>query len=82
MKFETKFGIGEIVHYTLLGHPAAKHDELLEVVCISFGKGSMTYHCRYPKGNVGCFEECELIGDDDFNQETGKYDYDIKGQDD
>lgn len=79
MKFETKFGLGEIVYYTRNAHENAKHDEFLEVMAIVFDKNGVTYHCRYPQGITVGFAECDLVGDPDFNQETGKYDYDITG---
>lgn len=79
MRFETKFGLGEIVYYTRRSHGKAKHDEFLEVIAITFDKNGVTYHCRYPKGITTGFAECDLIGDPEFNQKTGKYDYDIAG---
>jgi len=79
MKFETKFGLGEIVYYTRLGHKTAKHDEFLEVVGIVFDKNGVSYHCRYPQGITAVFAEEELIGDPDFDQDKGQYDYDITG---
>lgn len=79
MKFECKFGIGEIVYHTRLGHSKAQHDEFLEVIAITFDNRGVFYHCRYPNGIVGHFSENELIGDPDYNQETGGYDYDVTG---
>ena len=79
MNFVTKFGLGEIVYHTLLGHGKAKHDEFLEVVAITFDKCGVRYSCRYPKGLIGVFAECELIGDPDFDQNTGSYKRDITG---
>lgn len=74
MKFESKFGVGEIVYYSLHNHENAKHDEFLEVVCIAFGKsGEIGYHCRWPGGHVGHFSESELHGDENFDQEAGCY---------
>lgn len=79
MLFNTKFGLGEIVYYTRSGHKKALHDDFLEVIAITFDKNSVTYHCRYPQGITVGFAECDLVGDPDFNQETGKYYYDITG---
>ena len=86
MKFETKFGLGEIVYYTRSGHKTARHDqftarhdELLEVVAIAFDKNGVSYYCRYPQGITTAFTEGELIGDPDFDQDKGQYDYDITG---
>lgn len=73
MKFETKFGLGEIVYYTRFNHKNAKHDEFLEVVAITFEKRTVTYHCRFPQGITVGFKECDLIGDSDFDQELGEY---------
>jgi|TARA_R110002072_G_scaffold296457_2_gene468332 hypothetical protein len=77
MKFETEFGLGEIVYYSRRGHEKAKHDEFLEVIAITFDKNGTTYHCRYPQGITVAFTEHDLTGDPDFNQDEGKYDYDI-----
>lgn len=73
MKFESKFGLCEIVYHTLDGRRGAKHDEFLEVVGVLFGKQGVTYACRYPLGLIGHFTECELDGDPDFNQNAGAY---------
>ena len=77
MIFETKFGLGEIVHYCRLGHKSAQHDEFLEVIAITFDKNAVTYFCRYPLGLVAAFVESDLSGDPDFDQEVGAYDYDL-----
>ena len=78
MKFDTKFGIGEIVYYTRMGHPKAQHDSFLEVVAISITRDHVTYCCRYDTGIVSVFTEKDLIGDEEFNQETGEYPYNIE----
>lgn len=76
MKFESKFGIGEIVAY----EPHQRNDKeytpndaLLEVQGVYFGMdGKIEYICRYPATGVTTgFSECQLIGDPDFSQETG-----------
>lgn len=75
MKFESKFGIGEIVAYE--PHDRGKPSgEFLEVQAVSFDIGGcINYLCRYPRTGVTVyFHECQLIGDPDFNQETGYLD--------
>ncbi len=78
MKFESKFGLGEIVHNTLRGHKKAEHDDYLEVINVGFSKVGVVYSCRYPSGIIAHFSEYDLTGDPDFNQEKGCYDYDLK----
>lgn len=76
MKFESKFGVGEIVAY----EPRQREDKesrcedaLMEVQGIYFGMdGKIEYICRYPSSGVTAgFSESQLIGDPDFSQETG-----------
>lgn len=78
MIFESKFGIGEIVAY----EPRQRSDKdfqandvLLEVQGVFFGMDDkVEYICRYPATGVTAgFSESQLIGDPDFNQETGQY---------
>jgi hypothetical protein len=76
MKFESKFGIGEIVAYEPHQRSDNEYrinDALLEVQGIYFGMdGKIEYICRYPAtGMTAGFSESQLIGDPDFNQETG-----------
>lgn len=77
MKFESKFGLEEIVHYCEHGRQSehkksVKHDVFLKVVSVVFTiDGAVNYVCRWPNGNIGHFAENELIGDPDFNQESG-----------
>lgn len=74
MKFESEFGLGEIV---ATKPPTSTDrqvvDQLLEVVAISFGKeGGVDVVCRYPQsGILQVFKESELDGDPSFNQEHG-----------
>lgn len=75
MKFESEFGLGEVVSYTKMdgsGHIVA--DELMEVVGITFNKTGVMYSTRGHKGMIFHYDEHDLVGDSDFNQETGKYD--------
>ena len=76
MKFESEFGIGEIVSYephdrVLEGRSIG--DALLEVQGIYFGmEGKVEYLCRYPyTGATVSFSESQLIGDPDFSQVSG-----------
>jgi hypothetical protein len=73
MKFESKFGLGEIVIYQMNRGDTFLSDELLEVFAVSFDKKAIIYTCRRIDGSLVFFEEEELIGDENFNQETGSY---------
>lgn len=75
MKFESQFGLREIVctKQALRGE-RCRHDLLLEVIGITFQMdGNQAIICRLPDGNVQAFMPTELINDSDFNQETGAY---------
>lgn len=81
MKFESKFGIGEIVHWSK-ENPRLQEkflrDEFLEVNAIVFGRTSdgridYIYQCRHTDGRVSSLAEFELDGDPTFDQETGRY---------
>lgn len=76
MKFESKYGIGEIVSYEphqRTDKEFIPNDALLEVQGVFFGMdGKIEYVCRYPAtGLTTGFSESQLIGDPEFNQETG-----------
>ena len=73
MKFESKFGIGEIVSKVWeRGDGQRVHDELLEVVAIVFSRDKPVIVCRYPQtGTTVQFSESELTNDPDFSQEHG-----------
>ena len=76
MNFKSKFGIGEIVIYEphqRTDKDFTANDALLEVQGVFFGMdGRVEYVCRYPAtGLTTSFSESQLIGDPDFNQETG-----------
>lgn len=74
MKFETKFGLGEIVAKEIYRGDELVGDELLEVIAIVVAKSGMSYHCRHPNSmQLIHFEEHELIGDPDYDQEAGGY---------
>lgn len=73
MKFESKFGLGEIVIYQMSRGDEFLSDELLEVVGVAFDRKVIAYTCRRTDGSIVHFEEAELIGDENFNQETGCY---------
>ena len=69
MKFESKFGIGEIVHHEITQR---KHvTEFLKVKCVAFTDKGAEYLCRYPHGMQNWFSENELEGDPNFDQELG-----------
>ena len=71
MIFQSKFGLGEIVHYTTKGKSRGNHDELLKVLEVGFNTRGIIYLCRWPNGIVGSFAQNELDGDPDYNQTTG-----------
>lgn len=74
MKFETQFGLGEIVctRQQQTSHGLYK-DALLKVVAIQFALGGdIAYLCRAADtGIIVPMCEAELIGDPDFDQESG-----------
>ena len=74
MKFESKFGIGEIVSSDIYKGENLVSSEMYKVVYIVFEIGSVTVGCRHPaSGMIMQFKEGELTGDDDFSQKQGKY---------
>ena len=77
MKFESKFGIGEIVttKQRVRDDGATYQDALFRVVCVQFDLARHTsYICREPmQGLMTSFLEPELSGDPFFNQELGCY---------
>lgn len=74
MKFESKFGIGEVV---ISGTPDSPErsikDNFYKVTAVTFGMdGEIVIHARHPEGGyIVAFSESELIGDPDFDQEKG-----------
>jgi len=75
MKFESRYGIGEIVIYDPLKRKdACGTDQLLEVQGVSFSMEGTHYFCRYPTtGVTAVFSEKQLEGDPLFDQEKGCY---------
>ncbi len=80
MKFESKFGMSEIVVFETRKNGKRVADELIEVCGILFQKNSDTiYICRWPRtGYMQNYTESDLIGDPDFDQDAGKYTADIE----
>jgi hypothetical protein len=80
MKFESKFGIGEIVcTKQVFSSRGVFQDVLLKVIAVNFSSdGLPAYTVRLQDGQLTVFQESELIGDPDFNQETGKYPEDLE----
>jgi hypothetical protein len=75
MKFESKFGLGEIVctHQTIRGDRIYQ-DALLKVIGLTFTlEGAPTYMARLSEGHIVTLMESELIGDPDFDQEAWGY---------
>lgn len=73
MKFESKFGIGEIVYKEWKkADGRIVCDEYLEVVAIMFNRDKPVIVCRYPNtGTTVQFSESELTNDPDFDQKAG-----------
>ncbi len=85
MKFESKFGIGEIVLTHIKGRDDRRvGDDLLEITAVIFGadrNAPPCYACRFAgTGYISHFDECQLIGDPAFHQENG-YDVDTEEND-
>ena len=77
MKFESKFGIGEIVIYDMgkddaKARASAVPELILEVLGIVFAEATMII-CRTPAGDIQQYNECDLEGDPSFNQALGCY---------
>ena len=84
MKFESSFGLGEIVIRESHQNGAMVQERMMEVVGIHFGKSSeggtveAGYICECAKtGNRQMYAEHMLAGDKDFNQDAGEYPEDI-----
>ncbi|MCC2615980.1 hypothetical protein LJ739_06975 [Aestuariibacter halophilus] len=77
MKFESKFGIGEIVCRDVMKSDELYSSELYEVVSISFGKdGRQVISCLHAQTQrIIHFDPVDIEGDPDFDQSSGKYIY-------
>ena len=77
MKFESKFGIGEICAVNDKESARKMRDELVKILHVTFSKAGALYTCEWFAASGimqrAQFEEWELTGDPDFNQETGSY---------
>jgi hypothetical protein len=77
MKFESKFGIGEVVALTKGGMTKNMHgfvyDELLEVIVVNFEEDAVRIICRAPNLMIVALKESELDGYIHFDQDAGKY---------
>ena len=77
MKFESPFGIGEIVvTRQFIRGDHVREDVIGEVIGVTFAKGSplgVGVSVRLGDGSMQVFLPDELIGDPQFNQETGSY---------
>lgn len=81
MKFESKFGIGEIVIKEVRKNGEFINDFIYEVKAVVFGTGSTdpsrieTMYSVFDArtGAISWMNEYELIGDPLFDQELGKY---------
>ena len=79
MKFERKFGMGEVCIYNQQpeGCSRVMRDELVNVVAVQFEVGGITNYLiefvnTYAIQRI-LIAEASLTGDPDFNQETGQY---------
>ena len=75
MKFESKFGIGEVVLTSQRWRGSRLlQDQILVINAVVFQMDNeRAYYARTGDGFVHVFQEAELIGDPDFDQETGDY---------
>lgn len=73
MKFESKYGLGEIVSYTRYKNKVVVLDAMLEVIGVHFSVEGIGYYCRGTNNIVVHFAEEDLEGDPDFDQEAGCY---------
>lgn len=74
MKFESKFGIGEIVIRESHQNGKMVQERMLEVTGIIFEKNGIAYICEDTKnGHRMPYAEDMLVGDPDFDQDKGEY---------
>lgn len=74
MKYESKFGIGEIVVTKQKERDGRIIPDLIgEVIEVHFGKEAKTITVRISGGILQHFREDELEGDPEFDQELGRY---------
>ena len=74
MKYESKFGIGEIVTTHQKEHDGRIIPDLIgEVVAVTFDRAAIAVHVRISDGHVQLFREADLIGDPGFDQKRGGY---------
>lgn len=86
MKFTTKFGLGEIVIRESHKNGQMVQERMMEVVGIIIQPTDTaegpTYIAEYlcedtTNGHRQIYTEAMLVGDPDFNQDTGSYDAEI-----
>ena len=74
MKYESKFGIGEIVVTKQKVRDGRIIPDLIgEVFAVHFGKDATMVAVRLTDGTLQGFREDELEGDPAYDQETGSY---------
>lgn len=74
MKFNSKFGLDEIVIRESNKNGDMVAERMMEVVCIVFEKNTVGYVCEDTQnGHRQVYSEAQLIGDKDFDQELGRY---------
>ncbi len=86
MKFTTKFGLGEIVIRESHKNGQMVQERMMEVIGIVIQPTNTTegaaYFAEYlcedtTNGHRQIYAEAMLVGDPDFNQDTGKYEAEI-----
>lgn len=75
MKFESKFGVGEIVIRESHQNGKLAQERMMEVIAVLFGKeNEVSYICEDThNGHRQQYCESMLVGDPDFDQEAGSY---------
>ncbi|CAH6977861.1 hypothetical protein VCHA53O466_140024 [Vibrio chagasii] len=75
MKFESKFGLKEIVIREAHKNGKMVHERMMEVVGIAFDvEGKVSYLCEDTKAGIRqWYSESMLVGDPLFDQEAGAY---------
>lgn len=77
MKFESKFGVGEICGYGEYLVARGGQDQLVKVVAVTFGLDGCVEYMVELSNHIGIgrisITEKQLNGDPDFDQDAGRY---------
>lgn len=72
MKFESKYGIGEMCSLENTSRRKTGSDFIVKITGVMFNiDGRVAYMGRMDNGLYQSFAECELKGDPEYDQETG-----------